>query len=229
MTGRVDEDQLVALGPTRMLSGGMSKPCRWRCRRAWPHRTSGSAAESQAARRTLKASSYRSQTRPGRVSSVREPRPERRARRMECPCRPTSQMRRCMGPRGSRAPRVRASTHGPRGKEACRPPNMTCRPWSLDRGSWTSRPRSRGLVADPPRSPAISRARPLARLLSLLSIPMEARTHPLSCVRPRQEKWTCGIRRRVPIAWMFHVKHLQVVVKGWSQDSRTRPSTTKRR
>ena len=73
MAGRPDEEQLVALGPTRMVPGGRSRPCRWRCRRAWLHRISGSV-ESQAAKRTWKASSSRSPTRPGRVSSAREPR-----------------------------------------------------------------------------------------------------------------------------------------------------------
>jgi hypothetical protein len=228
IAGRADKEPPVTLVPTRKLPGGMSRPCRWRCRRAHSDRTSGSG-EIQAARRTLKASSHRGRTRPGRASSVREPRPERRARPMESPPRPTNRLRRCVGLRGSRASRVRASTHCPRGEEASRPPNTTRRPWSLDRSSWTSPPGSRGLVADPPRSPAISSPRSLVRPLSLTSIPMVTRMHPPSRVRPKQEKWTCGIRRRVPVAWMFHVKHLQVVVKGWSQNSRTRPSRTKRR
>ena len=44
----------------------------------------------------------------------------------------------------------------------------------------------------------------------------------------RLGKWTCGMHRRLSREAMFHVKHLQVVVKGWSRNTRTRPSRMRR-
>ena len=44
----------------------------------------------------------------------------------------------------------------------------------------------------------------------------------------RPGKWTCGMHRRLLREAMFHVKHLQAVVKGWSRNVRTRPSRMRR-
>ena len=153
-----DKGQMPRLGRDRIRSGGMSRPCRWRCRQAWPRRIWGSGG-SQATRKSWTASSYRSPTRPGRASSAREPGPRPLPRRTTSPRPQVSRLCLGVGRPGNSLSRLRASMHRVRGKEASRSPSTTLGPRTIAR-SWTSPVKSHGSVANPPRSLAPTSNRP---------------------------------------------------------------------